>query len=169
MGSKTDITIKPMELSDWASISQIYVEGIATGFATFEKEIPSFEAWDSAHMKCCRLVAVKDSGVLGWAALSPVSSRCVYGGIGEVSVYVGKNSRGMGIGKLLMDALIQESEKEGLWTLQSGIFPENQGSIKLHEQVGFRFIGKRERVGKLDGVWKDNLLFERRSKIVGTD
>lgn len=169
MSEVNNIVIRPMETGDWASVSQIYNEGIATGFATFEKDIPTYKNWDSAHIKTCRLVAEHDNSVLGWAALSPVSSRCVYGGIGEVSVYVGQNSRGMGIGKLLIEALIQESEKEGLWTLQSGIFPENRGSIKLHEEVGFRFIGKREKVGKLDGVWKDNVLYERRSEIVGVD
>jgi len=169
MNDTMTITIRPMAAIDWNAVSNIYSEGISTGFATFEKEIPSYEAWDSAHMKTCRLVAHQDNQILGWAALSPVSSRCVYGGVGEVSVYVGQNSRGMGVGQKLMKALIAESEKEGLWTLQSGIFPENKASIKLHEQVGFRMIGKRERVGKLDGTWKDNVLFERRSSIVGVD
>ena len=158
-----------MRADDWAQVSKIYAEGIATGFATFEKEIPSYDSWDSAHMNTCRLVAVKNDKMLGWAALSLVSSRCVYGGVAEVSVYVGKDCRGMGVGKTLMVTLIKESEKEGLWTLQSGIFPENKGSIELHKKVGFRYIGKRERVGKLDGVWKDNVLFERRSKVVGIE
>lgn len=169
MGKLISFEIRPMAPEDWQAVSQIYLEGIATGLATFEKDIPSYEAWDSAHMKVCRLIAEQDGSILGWAALSPVSSRCVYGGVGEVSVYVGKNSRGMGVGKSLLEALVKESEKEGLWTLQSGIFPENEGSVKLHEQAGFRFLGKRERVGKLDGVWKDNVLYERRSKIVGVD
>jgi len=153
--------------SDWSAISRIYAEGIATGFATFETEIPNYETWDTAHMETCRIVALENKNILGWAALSPVSSRCVYGGVGEVSVYVGKEARGQGVGKHLMKALIDKSEKDGLWTLQSGIFPENKGSIKLHEQMGFRYIGKRERVGKLNEVWKDNLLFERRSEVVG--
>ena len=159
--------IREMQQSDWEVVSTIYSEGIATGYATFEKNIPNFENWDKAHLKTCRLVAIKDETVLGWAALSPVSSRCVYGGIAEVSVYVGQNHKGQGVGKLLMKHLIEQSEKEGLWTLQSGIFPENYGSIKLHEKVGFRYIGKREQIGKINGVWKDNLLFERRSKTVG--
>ena len=158
-----------MQPHDWDAVSRIYSEGIATGFATFEINIPSYEAWDNAHLKTCRFVAETDNKILGWAALSPVSSRCVYGGVAEVSVYVGYNSRGLGLGKSLMEKLISESEAEGLWTLQSGIFPENEGSIKLHKKVGFRFIGKRERVGKLSGVWKDNLLFERRSTAVGID
>ncbi len=159
--------IREMMASDWDAVSRIYAEGIATGFATFEKDIPDYGSWDANHMKSCRLVAVKEDEILGWAALSPVSGRCVYGGVGEVSVYIEKDSRGMGVGKLLMESLIKESEKEGLWTLQSGIFPENEGSIRLHEKVGFRYIGKRERVGNLDGVWRDNLLYERRSPIVG--
>lgn len=159
--------LRPMQAEDWHSVADIYREGIATGFATFETDIPTYEAWDAAHMDSCRLVVTENKKVLGWAALSPVSSRCVYGGVAEVSVYVAFESRGKGVGKLLMEALIRESEKKGLWTIQSGIFPENKGSIELHKKVGFRFIGKRERVGKLDGEWKDNLLFERRSKIVG--
>lgn len=153
--------------SDWEAVSNIYTEGIATGFATFETNTPSYQAWDAAHMTSCRIVAIENKKILGWASLSPVSSRCVYGGVAEVSVYVGSDSRGKGVGKLLMESLIKESEAAGLWTLQSGIFPENKGSIELHRKVGFRYIGKRERVGKLDGVWKDNLLFERRSDTVG--
>jgi len=167
MSENVNIIIRPMKADDWKAVSQIYAEGIATGLATFEKTVPTYESWDLAHMKSCRLVAVQANLILGWAALSPVSSRCVYGGVAEVSVYTGKDSRGMGIGKLLMETLIAESEKEGIWTLQSGIFPENKGSIRLHEKVGFRHIGKRERVGNLDGIWKDNVLFERRSKVVG--
>ncbi|MFS4493131.1 N-acetyltransferase family protein [Maribacter sp. 2308TA10-17] len=162
-----DINTRKMEASDWEAVSKIYAEGIATGLATFETGIPTYEAWDAAHMGACRLVAVEGDTILGWAALSPVSSRCVYGGIGEVSVYVGSKARGKGVGKLLMQTLIQESEEDGLWTIQSGIFPENEASIELHKRMGFRYIGKRERVGKLAGEWKDNLLFERRSEKVG--
>lgn len=161
------ISIRPMDATDWPTVSRIYEDGIATGFATFETSIPTYESWNVAHMTSCRLIAMEDEKILGWAALSPVSSRCVYGGIGEVSVYIGKESRGKGAGRLLLNALIKESEAEGLWTIQSGIFPENKGSIELHKKVGFRYIGKRERVGKLDGEWKDNLLFERRSETVG--
>ncbi|MFK7812687.1 MAG: N-acetyltransferase family protein [Maribacter sp.] len=163
----TDIKLRKMEASDWEAVSKIYTDGIDTGFATFETNTPSYEAWNAAHMTACRIVAIENEKILGWAALSPVSSRCVYGGIGEVSVYVGNDSRGKGVGKLLIERLIKESEAEGLWTIQSGIFPENKGSIELHKKVGFRYIGKRERVGKLDGVWKDNLLFEKRSETVG--
>lgn len=164
---KAKIRYRTMVRSDWDAVSSIYEEGIATGFATFETKVPTYESWNATHMSSCRLVAIQNENILGWAALSPVSNRCVYGGIAEVSVYIAKNSRGMGVGKLLMKTLISESESEGLWTLQSGIFPENKGSIELHKKMEFRYIGKRERVGKLDGIWKDNVLFERRSKIVG--
>ena len=158
-----------MKNSDWPAVAQIYKQGMDTGFATFEKEVPSFEVWDAGHLQLGRLVAVNGETILGWAALSPVSSRCVYGGVAEVSVYIGQGNRGQGVGKMLMQQLIFESEKAGLWTLQSGIFPENKGSVELHLKMGFRFIGKRERVGKRDNVWKDNLLFERRSTVVGVD
>ena len=163
------IQLRPMQPSDWPDVSNIYAEGIATGYATFEKEIPAFENWDKNHLTSCRLIAETRAGITGWAALSPVSGRCVYGGVAEISIYVGQKFRGLGIGKLLMKSLIDQSEEAGLWTLQSGIFPENKGSIKLHENLGFRRIGYRERVGKLDGVWKDNVIFERRSKTVGIE
>ncbi len=160
--------IRVMTPEDWPLVSKIYAEGIATGFATFESSIPNYEDWDNAHIKNCRLIAENNQTILGWAALSPVSSRCVYGGVAEVSVYIAAQSRGQGVGKALMEELIDQSEKAGYWTLQSGIFPENEPSIALHEKVGFRFLGKRERVGKTKtGVWKDNLLFERRSKKIG--
>lgn len=164
---RDQLTLRPMEASDWEAVARIYQEGIATGFATFETEVPTYDSWNQAHMNSCRLVVTENNRVLGWAALSPVSSRCVYGGIGEVSVYVAHDSRGKGVGRLLLQRLVQESESEGLWTIQSGIFPENKGSIELHKKMGFRYIGKREKVGKLHGVWKDNLLFERRSTTVG--
>ena len=164
-----NIQILPMKGTDWPAVSGIYAEGIATGIATFEKVVPDFENWDKNHLSTCRLVAVKEQKVLGWAALSPVSGRCVYGGVAEVSVYIGKKFRGLGIGKLLLNNLIEQSETAGLWTLQAGIFPENKGSIKLHEKLGFRRIGHRERIGQLDGIWKDNVIFERRSKKVGND
>ena len=163
------MVIRSMAPSDWEHVSRIYLEGISTGFATFETQAPKYQDWDRAHTKECRLIAENEGEILGWAALSPVSSRCVYGGVGEVSVYISDKSRGKGVGKLLMQHLIEESEKAGYWTIQSGIFPENLASIKLHEKVGFPYIGKRERVGKIHGVWKDNLLFEKRSPKVGTD
>ena len=164
-----EASIRPMLPSDWEAVAKIYAEGIATGVATFETQVPSYEAWDKAHMNTCRFVAEHQHVLLGWVALSPVSSRCVYGGVAEVSVYIAEEARGKGVGKRLLEHLITESEKEGLWTLQSGVFPTNSASIKVHESVGFRCIGKRERVGKLNGQWIDNVLFERRSNIVGVD
>lgn len=160
--------LRAMTSKDWPAIAAIYAEGIATGFATFESTVPTHEDWDKAHVDNCRIIAENTGVIVGWAALSPVSSRCVYGGVAEVSVYIGASSRGMGVGKALLLQLIEESEAAGFWTLQSGIFPENKASIVLHEKVGFRFLGKRERVGKTStGIWKDNLLFERRSKKIG--
>ncbi|SHI63419.1 GNAT family N-acetyltransferase [Pseudozobellia thermophila] len=161
--------IREMTEKDWPGVAKIYEEGIRTGFATFETEIPGYESWSAAHLPSCRLVAEDNGVLLGWTALSPVSGRCVYGGVAEVSVYVASAARNRGVGKALMHALIEASEKEGIWSLQSGIFPENRGSIELHKKMGFRFIGKRERIGRLHGVWKDNLLFERRSTVVGNE
>ena len=166
---KIDIT--SMSLHDWPVVSRIYQEGIETGMATFEVNVPTWEEWDGNHLEIGRFIARDSqseiSDVLGWAALSPVSSRCVYGGVAEVSVYVSASSYGRGVGKALMEGLIHGSERAGIWTLQSGIFPENVASIRLHEKVGFRKIGYRERIGKLDGEWKDNVLMERRSSKVG--
>ncbi|MBD0779552.1 N-acetyltransferase family protein [Maribacter sp. ANRC-HE7] len=157
-----------MHPADWDSVAKIYAEGIATGYATFEKSIPAFQTWDKAHLPSCRWVAVENDSILGWAALSSASSLCVYGGVAEVSIYVGTAYTGKVLGTLPMHSLIASSENEGSWTLQSGIFPENQGSIALHRKAGFRYIGIRKKIGQLEGIWKDDLLFERRSKIVGT-
>ena len=162
-----EVQINKMRRVDWGSVSKIYKDGIETGLATFEKEIPSWEKWDKNHLKTCRLIAILDNKILGWAALSAVSSRCIYRGVAEVSVYVAKQEWGNKIGEKLMLALIGESEKEGLWTLQSGIFSNNLPSIELHKNVGFRVIGYREKIGRLNGEWKDNILMERRSKIIG--
>ena len=158
-----------MQPRDWPEVSRIYAEGIETGVATFETAVPSYEQWDGNHLKACRLIAEEQGKVLGWAALSPVSGRCVYGGVAEVSVYISADSRGMGVGKRLLNHLIPASEEQGLWTLQSGIFPQNKGSIVLHEKAGFRLMGRRERIGKRHGVWYDNLVYERRSSVVGLD
>lgn len=159
--------IDEMNVADWPLVAQVYKEGIETGIATFEQDIPGWEQWDQNHIKSCRLVARYDGQVLGWAALSPVSSRCVYGGVAEVSVYVAISARGKKIGEQLLRELIAESEKQGYWTLQSGIFPENTASIGLHKKCGFRKIGFRERIGQLNGVWKDNILMEKRSEKTG--
>lgn len=164
---KIKVEIKKMLPDYWNEVSKIYKEGIETGMATFEESVPNWETWDSNHLKDCRLIAKIGEEIAGWAALSAVSSRCVYGGVGEVSVYVAHKFRANNIGSELLEKLVQESEICGLWTIQSGIFPENIASIKLHEKVGFRKIGFRERIGKLDGIWKDNILLERRSKLVG--
>lgn len=159
--------IRQMRSSDWSAVAEIYMEGIGTGMATFETEIPSWKQWDENHIDSCRLVATNQDQVLGWAALSGVSSRCVYGGVAEVSVYVAAMARGNKIGEGLLKQLIVESEKQEYWTLQSGIFPENYASIKLHEKLGFRKIGYREKIAQLAGVWKDNILMEKRSKSIG--
>jgi L-amino acid N-acyltransferase YncA len=157
-----------MSPDNWLEVKRIYLEGIATGKATFQTDAPSWEDWDKGHIGDCRFVAVKDGKVLGWVALSKVSQRPVYSGVAEVSIYIGKDARGKGVGKILFSKLIEESENKGFWTLQSGIFSDNLESIKLHEKMGFRMIGFREKVGKLHGIWKDNVLMERRSKVVGT-
>src|SRR5581483_900424 len=159
--------IEKMVEGDWAAVREIYREGIATGNATFETELPDWEKWNRGHLACCRLVARNGAQVFGWAALSAVSTRKVYAGVAEVSVCVASSARGAGVGKALLQSLIRESERQGIWTLQAGIFPENTGSIALHRACGFREIGKRERVGQLNGVWRSTTLLERRSKIVG--
>ena len=158
-----------MQPSDWEAVKQIYEEGIATGNATFQQSAPTWEEWNNSHLPHSRIVAKEDNKVLGWAALTPVSGRCVYAGVAEVSVYVSDKTRGKGIGKQLLQKLIEESEANNIWTLQAGIFPENTPSIKIHEACGFRIFGTRERIGKMNGVWRDNLVLERRSKTVGTN
>ena len=161
------MNIAAMQPADWDAVRAIYAEGIATSNATFETEPPAWETWNSEHLSQPRLVARQNGQVAGWAALSPVSGRCVYAGVAEVSVYVATAARGQGIGKQLLTALVRGSEEIGLWTLQAGIFPENTASIALHRVVGFRVVGRRERLGKLAGVWRDVLLMERRSNITG--
>ena len=161
--------IDTMLETDWPHVRQIYLEGIATGHATFETDAPAWEKWNESHLTYARLVARDGDAVKGWAALSPVSNRCVYAGVAETSVYVADDSRGQGIGRALLEGLIQASESNGIWTLQAGMFPENKGSIELHKALGFREIGRRERIGKMNGVWRDTLLLERRSAIVGTN
>jgi len=161
------ITIDAMRPGDWKRVASIYQEGIATGHATFETEPPPRETWDAAHLKEARLVARDDDAVLGWAALSGVSSRCVYAGVAEVSVYVAAAARGRGVGRALLEALIAESERRGIWSLQAGVFPENRASLELHLKCGFREVGRRERLGRLGGVWRDVILLERRSATVG--
>ena len=156
-----------MSPEDWPRVRAIYAEGIATGNATFETEAPSWEAWNAAHLEEGRIVARDASGtLLGWAALTPVSGRCVYAGVGDLSVYVAAAARGRGVGRLLLQGLIEASERAGLWTLQAGVFPENVASLALHRACGFREVGRRERIGKMNGVWRDVVLLERRSGVV---
>jgi len=162
-----DIVVEAMQASDWKGVRAIYLEGVATGNATFETEAPSWEEWDGRHLRGCRLVAKHNGQVVGWAALTPVSSRCVYAGVAEVSIYVAKAAQRQGIGRALLKELVKESERAGLWTLQSGIFPENEVSIALHRSCEFREVGRRERIGRLNGAWRDVVLMERRSKVVG--
>jgi phosphinothricin acetyltransferase len=160
------VAIGDLRPEHWPEVARIYADGIATGNATFETEVPSWERWDASHLGEHRFVALREGAVLGWAAVSPVSERCVYGGVVENSVYIDEATRGLGIGRLLLERLIASTEQAGIWTIQTGIFPENEGSLRLHERVGFEVVGRRKRLGKLHGVWRDVLLLERRSSVV---
>ena len=162
-----NLTLEKMKSADWNAVRAIYEEGIATGHATFETEVPEWREWDRSHLRDCRLVAKAKEQVVGWTALSPVSERCVYAGVAEVSIYITSSARGQGIGKTLLKALIDKSEKVGIWTLQAGVFPENTASIALHKACGFREIGYRSRIGQTGDVWRDVVLLERRSEICG--
>jgi len=157
--------VRDLRPKDWPAVRAIYEEGIRSG-ATFETRAPSWEAWDAAHPEL-RLVAERAGAVVGWAALSPYSARWCYRGVGDVSVYIGETARGMGVGRVLLEALIDRSERTGYWTLNAGVFPENTVSIRLHQSCGFRLIGVRKRLAELDGVWRDAVWLERRSKVVG--
>jgi len=160
--------LRAMNSSDWPAVARIYREGIATGHATFNTDAPTWEEWDRGHLAHSRLVAVGGDEVLGWAALIAVSDRCVYAGVAEESVYVGAGTRGRGVGRALLEGLIAAAEAQGIWTLQAGIFPENVASVELHEKLGFRLVGRRERLGRMaSGEWRDVLLLERRSMKVG--
>lgn len=166
--------IDNLDQGDWERVRAIYREGIATGHSTFEVDTPTWEKWDSDHLQQPRLVARGQGTVLGWAALSPVYNRCVYSGVAEVSLYVGAMYRGQSVGSTLLATLIDASEKLGIWTLQGGIFPENTISLALVKKHGFREVGRREKVGKmtygeLAGTWRDVVLVERRSKVIGMD
>jgi len=161
------MNIEQMKADDWEQVRAIYLEGIAAGNSTFETGAPSWEKWDEGHLQNARLVMRDGEKIVGWAALSPVSKRSAYRGVAELTVYVTESMRGRGIGRALLEALIEESERDGIWTLQASIFPENTASLKLHLACGFREVGRRERIAILNGVWRDTLLFERRSKMVG--
>lgn len=163
----TTMQIQPMLPEHWPTVKRIYEEGIATGNATFQTTAPEWKEWDEAHVKNSRIISIENNEVLGWAALTAVSGRCVYAGVAEISVYVAAAARGKGIGKKLLQALIAESEKNNFWTLQAGIFPENESSVQIHTGCGFRIIGRRVKIGQMNGQWRDTLLLERRSKITG--
>ncbi len=161
------VIIDNMKVEDWKNVRAIYLEGIATKNATFEQSAPDWEDWNRNHFEISRFVARENNQIIGWAALSPVSKRSVYSGVVEVSIYISENAKGKGVGKRLLGRLVEASEKDGIWTLQGGIFSENAASIAIHKACGFRIVGVRERVGKMDGVWRDVVLMERRSKIAG--
>ena len=164
-----DISIEAITPQHWPNVRAIYVAGIQTGEATFETEPPSWESWDQNHLAFARLIARQGNEIVGWAALSPVSQRKAYSGVAEVSVYVAAKSRGRGIGGALLERLIEDSERNGIWTLQAVVFPENSATLALHRRCGFREVGRRERIGRLNGVWRDTVLLERRSESVGNE
>lgn len=164
-----EYVIERMQAADWAQVRAIYEAGIATGLATFETGAPDWAQWDAGHLADCRLVARSGDSVIGWAALSPVSRRQVYVGVAEVSVYVAPAAQGQGIGRALLAGLILASEHHALWTLQANIFPENVASLALHAKHGFREVGRRERIARLHGVWRDTVLVERRSRLIGVE
>jgi phosphinothricin acetyltransferase len=166
----SDVTLRPLVSSDWSEVRTIYAEGIASGDATFETEAPDWDAWHASRLPAGRIVAEQGGQVIGFAALSPTSKRAVYAGVVEVMVYVGVESRGCGVGGRLMTRLVEESEAAGIWTLQASIFPENEASIRAHLRAGFREVGRRERIGRFhDGRWRDTVVLERRSRVVGNE
>jgi phosphinothricin acetyltransferase len=160
------VELRDLEPDDWPAVAEIYWDGMRDGLATFETEVPAWETWDRAHLRGHRLVAELLGEVVGWAALSPASKRRCYSGVVENSVYVARDARGLGIGRTLLEALIAGSEAAGIWTIQTSIFPENRASLVLHERCGFRVVGRRDRIGKRDGVWRDTVFLERRSEVV---
>ena len=166
IGTANALQVDVLTAGDWPAVSAIYAEGIATRNATFETEVPSWEAWAAAHLSDHRLVvrAGSEPQVLAWAALSPTSGRCVYRGVAENSIYVARGAQGKGIGRRLLTALVERAEAEGIWTIEAGVFPENLASLRLHVACGFRIVGVRERIGQLEGAWRDVVFLERRSK-----
>jgi phosphinothricin acetyltransferase len=160
------VIVRDLRSEDWPEVARIFREGIETGNATFETEVPSWEEWDGAHLSPHRFAAERDGRVVGWIALLPVSSRECYSGVAEVSLYVGEGARSQGVGRELLAAAIESAERSGIWTLQTSVFPENRASLALHLRCGFREVGVRERIGKRDGLWRDTVLLERRSPAV---
>jgi L-amino acid N-acyltransferase YncA len=163
-----DVVVRKLHPGHWNRVRAIYLEGLATNQASFETTAPDWASWDASHLRHSRLVATRGADVLGWAALSPVSSRRVYAGVAEVSVYVASEARRQGLGRLLLEELVRQSEAAGIWTLQASIFPENVASVELHKACGFRLVGRRERIAQHHGAWRDTVLYERRSRVVGT-
>lgn len=165
------VRLRPLDPPDWPAVERIYREGIESGHATFETQVPTWQRWDAARHTVGRVVAVEDDGeIVGFAALSPVSTRPTYAGVCEVMVYVAERARGRGVGGRLMASLVETSEAAGIWTLQASVFPENVASIRAHERAGFREVGRRERIGRYrDGRWRDTIVLERRSPVVGLD
>src|SRR5437870_3827931 len=160
------VELRALTEDDWAAVAEIYWDGMRDGLATFETEVPSWEAWDAAHLPGHRLVAELAGEVVGWAGLSPASTRRCYAGVVENSVYVAREARGHGVGRILLEALIAGAEAAGIWTIQTSIFPENRASVALHQKCSFRIVGMRERIAKRDGVWRDTLFLERRSEVI---
>jgi len=157
------LLIRRLEAEDWEAVAAVYAAGIASRNATFEKEVPGWEAWDAAHLPEHRLVAEREGRLVGWAALSPVSARGCYAGVAEDSVYVAADAQGRGVGRALLERLLADSEAAGIWTVQTSVFPENVASVALHVACGFRIVGTRERIARLDGEWRDVLFMERRA------
>ncbi|GAP16443.1 GNAT family N-acetyltransferase [Levilinea saccharolytica] len=164
-----DWELAALSPSHWPAVRAVYLEGVATGSATFETNAPEWDSWDQHHLAHSRLTLWRAGELAGWAALSPVSYRPVYAGVAEVSVYVAAAFRGQGAGRVLLSTLVESAEQHGIWTLQAVIFPENQASLRLHQNCGFRVVGRREKIGKMGDVWRDTLLLERRSTRVGIE
>jgi L-amino acid N-acyltransferase YncA len=163
----TSVELRGLTEDDWAAVADVYWDGMRDGLATFETEVPSWEAWDAGHFAEHRLVAELLGEVVGWAALSPASSRRCYAGVAENSVYVARDARGDGVGRVLLGALVRGADAAGIWTIQTSIFPENGASLALHERCGFRIVGTRERIAKRDGIWRDTVFLERRGGVAG--
>jgi phosphinothricin acetyltransferase len=162
----TAVHVRDLRSQDWPGVAQIYADGIATAAATFETDVPSWAVWDSAHLSTPRLVATIDDGVVAWAAVTPVSARPVYEGVAEISLYVKEPARGQGIGRTLLAEFVRASDDAGIWTLQTSVFPENEASLRLLARGGFRIVGRRQRIGKQHGRWRDTVLLERRSEVI---
>jgi L-amino acid N-acyltransferase YncA len=166
LAARPSVELRPLEPNDWPAVAEIYWDGMRGGLATFETEVPSWETWDARHLRGHRLVADLMGEVVGWAALSPASTRRCYLGVVENSVYVARQAQGLGLGRALLEGLIAGAEAAGIWTIQTSIFPENRVSLALHERCGFRVVGRRERVAKRDGIWRDTVFLERRSETI---